>query len=118
MNTVSDFSKSTGEANTIRGVPQNTASNVTDTLKKGANDMQRKASDIKNDLSEQASDMGAAVSEKLKNYGVDTDVIAESVKEQASSLQNTLNEHVRSNPGRSLALAALAGFVFALMSKR
>ncbi|RXT43089.1 hypothetical protein B6S44_28925 [Bosea sp. Tri-44] len=50
--------------------------------------------------------------DRLKAYGVDTDVMAEAATERVSELQQLIMDEVRARPLRALAWAAAAGVVF------
>ncbi|AZO79620.1 MULTISPECIES: hypothetical protein [unclassified Bosea (in: a-proteobacteria)] len=51
-------------------------------------------------------------SDRLKAYGVDTDVMTEAATERASELQQIIMVEVRARPLRALGWAAAAGVVF------
>ncbi|AZO82009.1 MULTISPECIES: hypothetical protein [unclassified Bosea (in: a-proteobacteria)] len=50
--------------------------------------------------------------DRLKAYGVDTDVMAEAATERVSELQQLIMDEVRARPLRALGWAAAAGVVF------
>ena len=58
---------------------------------------------------------GSSFNEKLKTFGVDTDVMAEAAKEQAASLQDLLAEEIRNRPWRALGIAAAIGLFAGLI---
>ncbi|MGX1787020.1 hypothetical protein ACWIGM_09800 [Bosea sp. NPDC055332] len=57
-------------------------------------------------------------SDRLKAYGVDTDVMAEAATERASELQQMIMDEVRARPLRALGWAAAAGVVFGFWAAR
>jgi ElaB/YqjD/DUF883 family membrane-anchored ribosome-binding protein len=74
----------------------------------------REATDLKRAVSEAAGQ----VNERLKEVGVDTDVLVNSAKEQASELQRMIGDELRARPMRALGIAAAVGFIFGIMSTR
>lgn len=79
---------------------------------------EREARSRGDDLHRSASDMAENVSAKLKNVGVDTDVMAQAAHDQMTELQRLLADELRARPFRALGVAAAVGFVFALMTTR
>ena len=67
---------------------------------------------------ETAESAAATVAAKLKAAGIDTDVMAEAAKGQASELQRLLAEELRARPLRSLGIAAAIGLIVGLMTAR
>jgi len=61
---------------------------------------------------EPAQRSGEAVPDRLKEFGVDTDVMAEAPTERVSELQRLIMDEVRERPLRALGWAAAAGVVF------
>jgi ElaB/YqjD/DUF883 family membrane-anchored ribosome-binding protein len=57
-------------------------------------------------------------SDRLKAYGVDTDVMAEAATERVSELQQMIMDEVRARPLRALGWAAAAGVVFGFWAAR
>ena len=58
------------------------------------------------------------VSDKLKQVGVDTDVMVDAAKEQVSELQRILMDEMRARPMRALGVAAAVGLFVGLMTAR
>jgi len=53
-----------------------------------------------------------AASDRLKDYGVDTNVMADAAADRVSELQRLIIEEVRERPLRALGWAAAVGVVF------
>jgi len=62
------------------------------------------------EVSEAAAQLGRAVSNKLKDVGVDTEVMKGSANAQAATLQDMVAEEIVRRPWHALGLAALVGF--------
>lgn len=67
---------------------------------------------------EGAETAAANIAAKLKAAGIDTNVMAETAKGQASELQRLLAEELRTRPLRSLGIAAAVGLIVGLMTAR
>lgn len=65
-------------------------------------------------LVDSARDAGRAVNRNLKAAGVDTDAMMEAAKDKAGELQEMIAAEIRRRPFHAVALAAFAGFWFAL----
>jgi ElaB/YqjD/DUF883 family membrane-anchored ribosome-binding protein len=87
-------------------------------VKTGAESMQREASEMGENVARGASDLADAVSSRLKTVGVDTEVMANMAKDQASELQRLLGEELRARPMRALGIAAAVGVFVGLMTAR
>ncbi len=59
-----------------------------------------------------------SVTDKLKSVGVDTEVMANTAKEQASELQRLVNDEMRAHPMRTLGIAAAVGLFVGLLTAR
>jgi len=59
-----------------------------------------------------------ATTQRLKNYGVDTEVMAEAATERVSELQQMIMDEVRARPLRALGWAAAAGVVFGVWAAK
>jgi ElaB/YqjD/DUF883 family membrane-anchored ribosome-binding protein len=73
-----------------------------------------KRRDVEADAEEAAADLSG----KLKEFGVDTEVMAEAAKEQAADLKKLLEEELRERPLRTLGLAVAAGAFLGLLVSR
>ncbi|MBN9062002.1 MAG: hypothetical protein BGP06_14465 [Rhizobiales bacterium 65-9] len=62
------------------------------------------------EVSEAAAQLGRAVSNKLKDVGVDTEVLKKAANAQAATLQDMVAEEIVRRPWQALGLAALVGF--------
>ncbi len=83
-----------------------------------AHDVRRSASDMAHDAGRAASDMAETVSTRLKTVGVDTDVMVNVAKDQASELQRILGDELKNHPFRALGVAAAVGIFVGLMTSR
>jgi ElaB/YqjD/DUF883 family membrane-anchored ribosome-binding protein len=79
---------------------------------------QRDISRAADSMSRSASEMADTVSTKLKTVGVDTDVMVNAAKDQASELQRILTDEMRARPMRALGIAAAVGVFVGLMTTR
>ena len=61
---------------------------------------------------------GGSLGDALKDYGVDTDVMADAAREKASGLQSMIEAEVKAHPLRALGVAAALGLFFGLMTTR
>ena len=61
-----------------------------------------------------SSDFTSNVASKLKSAGVDTEVMANAAREQASELQRMVVDEMVRRPFHALGLAALVGFWYGL----
>ncbi|MBN9061362.1 MAG: hypothetical protein BGP06_15510 [Rhizobiales bacterium 65-9] len=85
------------------------------------NDLDDTMESMKGAASNAIDAAGTAVShigEKLKTVGVDTDVMKDAAKEQASELQRLLVDELKRRPMRTLGVAAGVGFVLGLLATR
>ncbi len=88
-----------------------------DSLRSSA-DETRDAGSAASTMARNASEMADTMSSKLKTVGVDTDVMVNKAKDQASELQRLLGEELRTNPLRALGVAAAVGVFVGLMTAR
>jgi ElaB/YqjD/DUF883 family membrane-anchored ribosome-binding protein len=91
---------------------------ATETVAKQADRIRQDAADAGARLATTAQEAAASVSERLKSVGVDTDVMADAAKEQASQLQQLIADELKSRPMRALGVAAAVGLVVGLMTAR
>jgi ElaB/YqjD/DUF883 family membrane-anchored ribosome-binding protein len=87
-------------------------------VKESAQTAEREASELGEDVARGASDLADSVSSKLKTVGVDTEVMANLAKDQASELQRLIGDELRARPMRALGIAAALGVVVGLMTAR
>jgi ElaB/YqjD/DUF883 family membrane-anchored ribosome-binding protein len=87
-------------------------------MNEGAEHLQQSAENMANNAARTMSDAADTVSTKLKNVGVDTEVMANVVKEHTSDLQNMITNELQARPMRSLAIAAAIGAVIGMMTAR
>lgn len=59
-----------------------------------------------------------STSDRLKEYGVDTDVMVDAATQRVSELQQMIMDEVRARPLRALGWAAAAGVVFGFWAAR
>lgn len=94
------------------------ADTVKKRVKESVQNAEREVSELGDDVARGASDLADAVSSRLKTVGVDTDVMANLAKDQASELQRLIGDELRSHPMRALGIAAALGVVVGLMTTR
>ena len=76
-----------------------------------------KVSQTADTINTKVSDMASAANSTLKDYGIRTDVMSDIAKQKTSELQDAVVQEIKTNPIRSVAIAAGVGFLFALMSR-
>lgn len=91
---------------------------VTKRVKDGVETVEREASELGENVSRGAADLADAVTSRLKTVGVDTEVMANMAKGQASELQRMIGDELRARPMRALGIAAAIGVVVGLMTAR
>ena len=78
----------------------------------------RQASALEDTLTRSAEDIAATVSERLRAVGVDTDKMVDVAKEQATELQQLIEDEIRERPLRALGIAAAVGLFIGFLSAR
>ena len=91
---------------------------VTKRVKDGVDTVEREASELGDTVARGASDLAEAVTSRLKTVGVDTEVMANMAKGQASELQRMIGDELRARPMRALGIAAAVGVFVGLMTAR
>lgn len=91
---------------------------VTKRVKDGVDTVEREASELGDTVARGASDLAEAVTSRLKTAGVDTEVMANMAKGQASELQRMIGDELRARPMRALGIAAAVGVFVGLMTAR
>ena len=91
---------------------------VVSRVKSGVKTAEQDASELGESIARNASDIAENVSSKLKTVGVDTDVMTNLAKEQASELQRMIGDELRAHPMRSLGIAAAVGVFVGLLTTR
>ena len=91
---------------------------VVSRVKSGVKTAEHDASELGETIARNASDMAESVSSKLKTVGVDTDVMTNLAKDQASELQRLIGDELRAHPMRSLGIAAAVGVFVGLLTAR
>lgn len=84
----------------------------------GVETVEREASELGGNVARGASDLADAVSSRLKTVGVDTQVMTDLAKDQASELQRMIGDELRARPMRALGIAAAIGVFVGLMTAR
>jgi len=64
------------------------------------------------------NDRSAELAANLKEFGIDTDRMAQAANEHASDLQRMMTDEIRTRPMRAVGWAAAAGFVIGLLWAR
>ena len=91
---------------------------VSKRVRNGVETVEREASELGDTVARGATDLAETVSAKLKSVGVDTDVMTNMAKDQASELQRLIGEELRAHPMRALGVAAAVGVIVGLMTAR
>jgi ElaB/YqjD/DUF883 family membrane-anchored ribosome-binding protein len=94
------------------------AESLGERVKTGAEAVEHDAAQMADSLKRNASDLADTVSSKLKTVGVDTDVMANAAKDQASELQRLIGNELQANPMRALGIAAAVGIFVGLITAR
>jgi ElaB/YqjD/DUF883 family membrane-anchored ribosome-binding protein len=87
-------------------------------VKATANSAEHNAAALQNRVVRDVTEMADTVSGKLKAVGIDTDVMADLAKGEASELQRLVTEQLKNHPARTLGLVAAFGVFVGLMTKR
>ncbi len=101
-----------------RSTAETAAENVVDGVKRTAQTVEHEASELADTVKRNASDLAETVSTKLKTVGVDTDVMANAAKDQASEFQRMIGQELQAHPMRALGIAAAVGVFVGLMTAR
>jgi ElaB/YqjD/DUF883 family membrane-anchored ribosome-binding protein len=100
----------------------NKANDMKDSVRKsvrnGIGPLEQETSELGDSISRGATELAETVSTKLKAVGVDTQVMTELAKDQASELQRVIGEELKSHPMRALGIAAAVGVFVGLMTAR
>jgi ElaB/YqjD/DUF883 family membrane-anchored ribosome-binding protein len=97
---------------------EDAAADATETVTRTVENLRHDAADASARLAETAQDAAATVSRKLKSVGVDTNVMADAAKDQASQLQQLIVDELKARPARALVAAAAVGLVVGLITAR
>ena len=81
-------------------------------------ELQREAGEVKRSVVDATNELAGQVNAKLKEAGVDTEVLASAAKEQVTELQRLIGDELRARPVRALGIAAAVGFVFGILTVR
>ena len=87
-------------------------------VKAGAETAATEASEFAVTVVRSAGELAETVSTKLKTVGVDTDVMVNAAKGQASELQQLIADEISNRPIRALGIAAAVGVVVGLLTAR
>lgn len=107
----------------------NRTQKVIDSVDDASSSARENMSNTASDVRENVSEMGATisrttqdalsnVSQRMRDVGVDPDVMADKARKQASKLQEAMEEELRERPVRTLAIAAAVGLVVGMMTTR
>lgn len=94
------------------------AEDVAAQVRQASGRAKRQASALEDTLARSAEDIAATVTERLRSVGVDTDKMANLAREQASDLQQLIEDEIRERPLRALGLAAAVGLFIGYLSAR
>ncbi len=97
---------------------ESTAESAQDAVMSMASDVRDNIADVGASVTRTAQDAIGSVSRRMKDAGVDPDVMADAAKKQASKLQQAVEEELRERPVRTLAIAAAVGLFVGLMTTR
>ena len=78
----------------------------------------RQAGALEDTLARGAEDIAATVSDRLRAVGVDADRMVDVAKEQATELQQLIEDEIRERPLRALGIAAMVGLFVGYLSAR
>lgn len=102
----------------VAGEIKSAAGAAKSTAKTTAKRVRREAETIESSLTRGAEDLAASVGEKLRAAGLDTDRMVDVAKEQATELQQLIEDEIRERPLRALGLAAAVGLFVGFLSAR
>ncbi len=94
------------------------AEKVANEANSAARSVKREAGEIEASLTRGAEELAATVSGTLRSAGVDTDKLVEVAREQATDLQQLIEDEIRERPLRALGLAAAIGLFVGFLSAR
>jgi ElaB/YqjD/DUF883 family membrane-anchored ribosome-binding protein len=97
---------------------ENAADSAQETIAAVANDMRENLSQVGASVTRSAQDAIGSVSKRMKDAGVDPDVMADAAKQKVSKLQEAIEDELRERPVRTLAIAAAVGLVVGLLTTR
>ncbi|MBY0610850.1 MAG: hypothetical protein K2P80_01570 [Beijerinckiaceae bacterium] len=95
-----------------------------DAIHDGVKEASAKADDFINQASQTAdtvgrkvSDLASSANSTLQEFGIRTDVMTDKAKRKTSEMQDAVISEIKTNPLRSIAIAAGVGYLFALLSR-
>jgi ElaB/YqjD/DUF883 family membrane-anchored ribosome-binding protein len=94
------------------------AHETAETMTEHAERARASASEMGSQIAASAQEAAASVSQRLKSVGVDTDVMVDAAKGQATQLQQMFAEELKDRPMRALGVAAAVGLVVGLLTAR
>jgi ElaB/YqjD/DUF883 family membrane-anchored ribosome-binding protein len=94
------------------------AEQIATQAKSTARRVKREAGEIEASLTRGAEELAATVSGRLRSAGVDTDKLVEVAREQATDLQQLIEDEIRERPLRALGVAAAIGLFVGFLSAR
>ncbi len=89
-----------------------------DSLKDEAAAAAQGASELVTTVARGAGEVAETVSAKLKTVGVDTDVMVNAAKDNATELQRLISDELTARPMRALGIAAAVGVLVGMMTAR
>lgn len=102
----------------VREAARSARDEASSRVSQAAETVKNEAGEMHDSLARGASELVDNVSSKLKTVGVDTDVMVNAARDQASELQRLIGEELRARPMRALGVAAVVGLFVGLMTAR
>lgn len=87
-------------------------------VKATANSARNSAAAMESRVVHDVTEIADTVSGKLKSVGIDTEVMAELAKGEASELQRLVTDQLKNHPTRTLGIVAALGVFIGLMTRR
>jgi ElaB/YqjD/DUF883 family membrane-anchored ribosome-binding protein len=89
-----------------------------ETVRDLAGNVRKDVGEMGENLMSNAQSAVASVSDRMKQVGIDPDVMTNAAKDQATLLQQFIAEELKTRPVRALGVAAALGLVVGLLTTR
>jgi ElaB/YqjD/DUF883 family membrane-anchored ribosome-binding protein len=106
------------DAEAVRDDLAEKASGLVARGEKAIHNAENKAGEVSDAALEEISSLIAMLNDKIKAIGVNTELLADTAKEKAVSLEKSIVAELTERPLRSLALAALAGLALGILTRK